>query len=129
MFSDMRAEEDVFEYEVQDDNVSYQPETAYTRQETQLLVHELINSLSEEQRLCILMFHIEGLSISTIASILGCSENTVKSRLNYGRKNIRQKAEELQKKGYKLYNLAPIPFLLYLLRQEERIHFYQNSIP
>ena len=28
-----------------------------------------------------------------------CSENTVKSRLNYGRKNLRVKAEELQKKG------------------------------
>ena len=65
------------------------------------------------------MFHIEGQSISEIAESLGCSENTVKSRLNYGRKNIKGKAEELQKKGYKLYGMAPVPFLLYLLKSEE----------
>lgn len=121
LFSDLESEDENFEYQIEDDNVSYQPETAYTRQETQILVHELIDALSEEQRLCILMFHIEGFSIQTIASTLGCSENTVKSRLNYGRKNIKKKAEELQKKGYKLYSLAPIPLLLYLLRQEETI--------
>lgn len=60
--------------------------------------------------------HIEGRSISEIAETMGCSENTVKSRLNYGRKNIKEKAEALQKKGYKLYGLAPIPLVIYLLR-------------
>ena len=28
------------------------------------------------------------------------------------------KAEMLQKKGYKLYSLAPVPLLLYLLRED-----------
>lgn len=75
--------------------------------------------MSEEQRLCILMFHIEGISISEIARTMDCSENTVKSRLNYGRKNLRMKAEDLQKKGYKLYSVAPLPLFLMLLRSEE----------
>lgn len=122
LFSDIvgEAEEEEFEYQIEDENVQSQPEIAYSQKETQELVRELIASLSEEQRMCILMFHIEGQSISEIAEVLGCSENTVKSRLNYGRKNIKQKAEELQKKGYKLYSFAPIPFLLYLLKSEER---------
>lgn len=123
LFTDIAkdSEEGAFEYQIEDESTKTQPEVAYSQKETQELVHELIGSLSEEQRMCILMFHIEGQSISEIAEVLGCSENTVKSRLNYGRKNIKVQAEELQKKGYKLYTVAPIPFLLYLLKSEEQI--------
>ncbi|NCC45331.1 MAG: sigma-70 family RNA polymerase sigma factor, partial [Clostridia bacterium] len=121
LFSDVAVDEndENFEYQIEDENIDNQPETAYTRQETQELVHELIDSLSEEQRVCILMFHIEGASISEIAETLNCSDNTVKSRLNYGRKNLKAKAEELQKKGYKLYSIAPVTLFLYLLHSEE----------
>ena len=121
LFADVAQDEEgeSFEFQIEDDNLEVQPEKAYTRQETQMLVHELIDGLSEEQRICILMFHIEGLSIHEIAETLGCSENTVKSRLNYGRKNIKDKAEELKKKGYELYSIAPFPLLLFLLRSEE----------
>lgn len=120
LFADIAvdSENEEFEYQIEDDSMEYQPETAYTRQETQKLVYELMDTLSEEQRLCILMFHIEGISIKEIASVLNCSENTVKSRLKYGRDNLKIKAEDLQKKGYKLYSVAPLPLLLYLLRTE-----------
>lgn len=121
LFSDLQNENDegdVFEYNLEDENMSTQPEMACTVQETQDMVHELIDSLSDEQRICVLMFHLEGYSIRDIATILGCSENTVKSRLNYGRKNIKAKAEELQKKGYKLYSYTPMCLLVYLLMAE-----------
>ena len=121
LFSDLQNENDegdVFEYNLEDENMSTQPEMACTVQETQDMVHELIDSLSDEQRVCVLMFHLEGYSIRDIATILGCSENTVKSRLNYGRKNIKAKAEELQKKGYKLYSYTPMCLLVYLLMAE-----------
>ena len=122
LFSDLAVDDEgeAFEYQIEDDDLEVQPELSYTRQETKELVHELIDSLSEEQRLCILMFHIEGIPISEIARAMDCSENTVKSRLNYGRKNLRMKAEDLQKKGYKLYNVAPLPLFLMLLRSEEK---------
>lgn len=122
LFSDLAVDDEgeAFEYQIEDDDLEVQPELSYTRQETKELVHELIDSLSEEQRLCILMFHIEGIPISEIASAMDCSENTVKSRLNYGRKNLRMKAEDLQKKGYKLYSVAPLPLFLMLLRSEEK---------
>lgn len=122
LFSDLAVDEEgeQFEYQIEDDDLEVQPELSYTRQETKELVHELIDSLSEEQRLCVLMFHIEGIPISKIAQAMECSENTVKSRLNYGRKNLRVKAEELQKKGYKLYSVAPLPLFLMLLRSEEK---------
>lgn len=120
LFTDIAVdEEETFTYDIEDENMERQPELSYTRKETEELVHEMINALSEEQRVCILMFEIEGIPIKEIAATLNCSENTVKSRLNYGRKNLKAKAEELQKKGYKLYGIAPLPLLLYLLRMEE----------
>lgn len=120
LFTDVAVDDEgeEFTYDVEDDNPENQPELAYTREETKELVHELMDSLSEEQRMCVLMFHIEGASISEIAEAMNCSENTVKSRLNYGRKNIKVKAEELQKKGYKLYSIAPVLLLVYLLRSD-----------
>lgn len=121
LFSDLQNENDegdVFEYTLEDENMSTQPEMACTVLETQDMVRELIDSLSDEQRICVLMFHLEGYSIKDIATVLNCSENTVKSRLNYGRKNIKAKAEELQKKGYKLYSYTPMALLTYLLMAE-----------
>ena len=100
------------------DNV---PELEYTREETRQLVHELIDSLSDEQRLVVIAFELEGLTTKEIAEQLGCSEATVKSRLRYGRNNIKQKAEELQKKGYKLYSIAPVTLLLLLLQKEQAV--------
>ncbi|HIS80453.1 MAG TPA: sigma-70 family RNA polymerase sigma factor, partial [Candidatus Scatomonas merdavium] len=123
LFSDMGTEEQEEDFEnlIADEDIANQPELSYTRQETQTLVREMIDSLSDEQRICVLMFHIEGESIKDIAAALGCSENTVKSRLNYGRKNLKRKAEELQKKGYKLFGIAPVVLLAMLLQRQETV--------
>lgn len=123
LFSDMGTEEQEEDFEnlIADEEISNQPELSYTRQETQMLVREMIDSLSDEQRVCVLMFHLEGESIRDIAAALGCSENTVKSRLNYGRKNLKRKAEELQKKGYKLFGIAPVVLLVMLLQKQETV--------
>lgn len=124
LFSDIaqdNAEGEPMEFQLVDESEQYQPEVAYSKQETQMLVHEMIDALSDEQRLCILMFYIEGQSVNEIAEALECPKNTVLSRLNYGRKNIKAKAEELQRKGYKIYSVAPIPFLIYLLRTEAKL--------
>ena len=121
LFSEIEGENDegdTYLYDVEDDNIEYQPELNYTRQETQELVREMIGSLSDEQRMCILMFYLDNQSIRDIAQTFSISENTVKSRLNYGRKALKKRAEELEKKGYKLYSTAALPLLLYLLRTE-----------
>ena len=94
-FSDLEGvndEGEAMELQWEDTNVSRQPEMAYTEKETQEMVRTMIDALPEDQRMCILMFHIENISISEIARTMDCSENTVKSRLNYGRKNLKSKA-------------------------------------
>jgi RNA polymerase sigma factor (sigma-70 family) len=122
LFSQLEGENeegDLYEFDIEDDKTEYQPERSYTQKETQELVRELIDSLSDEQRLCILMYHLDDQSIKDIAQTFGISENTVKSRLLYGRKAIKAKAEELQKKGYQLYTVAPAVLFLYLLHSEK----------
>ncbi len=120
-------EDDSFEEQIEDENVSNQPELSYTREETRQMVQELIDSLSDEQRMCILMYHMEDMPIKDIAAALDCSESTVKSRLNYGRKNLKAKAEEMQKKGYNLYSLAPLALLLLLLHTDAQAMYTEPA--
>lgn len=118
LFSEMSAGEDL-EFTFEDDCPSHQPEAVLDRKETARLVKEILDSLSEEQRMVIGMFYYEQMSVREIAETLGCSENTVKSRLNYGRKKVEYQVRQLEKQGVKLYSLAPIPFFLWLLRNWE----------
>ncbi|MBR0171867.1 MAG: sigma-70 family RNA polymerase sigma factor [Lachnospiraceae bacterium] len=104
------------EWETADFRREYQPEHAYTDQETSFLLKEMIDGLSDEQRLCVLMHYVEEQSAQEIAEAAGCSRNTVLSRLNYGRKHLKAKAEELEKKGFKLYGLTGAVLLRRLVK-------------
>lgn len=131
LFTDLEKENDegeIVELLLEDTDTERQPEVAYTEKETQEMVHAMIDSLPDGQRMCILMFHLQEMSIREIAEIMECSENTVKSRLNYGRREIKKQAEQLQKKGYKLYNMAPVSLLLFLLHNEETIFIGTENI-
>lgn len=101
-----------------DDRIETQPELKMDKEETSRLVQEMMADLSEEQRICITMFYADDLSVKEIAESLNVSENTVKSRLNYGRKNIKEKVLELEKKGTKLYGIVPFVFFLMLFKNE-----------
>ena len=102
--------------EIEDDRIKSLPEASMDQKETSRLVREILDALPEDQRIVVGMYYYDQLSVSEIAEELECSENTVKSRLNYGRKKIQGKVLELEKKGTKLYNLAPLPFFIWLLR-------------
>ena len=100
------------------DRIDISPELAIDQQETSRLIREMMANLSDEQRICITMFYMEEMSIKEIADSLGVSENTVKSRLNYGRNKIKDKVLELEKKGTKLYGLMPIAFFVVLFKKD-----------
>lgn len=115
LFSEL-AGEDGMEIEFEDENIGHMPDVLLDQKETSRLIQEIVSGLSDEQQLTIGLFYFEDMPIKSIAEKLGCSENTVKSRLSYGRKNIEKQVLELEKKGTKLYSLAPVPFFLWLLR-------------
>ncbi|MBR1673498.1 MAG: sigma-70 family RNA polymerase sigma factor [Eubacterium sp.] len=123
LFSEMdqvNDEGDVAEYQdtLVEERADFNPEEYYSKKEISDIVNEMIDSLPEEQRICMIMFYLEGQSIEEIAGALECSKGTVGSRLNYGRQKIKAKAEELQKRGYKLYSFSPVVLFAALLRNE-----------
>ena len=117
LFSEMVSKDDE-EIDFQDDRTENLPEAVIDRQETTRLIGEMLQTLSEDQRIVIGMFYYEQMSVKEIAQILGCSENTVKSRLNYGRKKVEAQVLDLEKRGTKLYSLAPTAFLMWLFRMD-----------
>ena len=52
-------------------------------------VTKAVNSLSLKHRVVVVLHELEGLTHAEIASILNCSEGTVRSRLHYARKQLR----------------------------------------
>ena len=52
-------------------------------------VTKAVNSLSLKHRIVVILHELEGLTHAEIASILNCSEGTVRSRLHYARKQLR----------------------------------------
>lgn len=109
--------EDGEEVEFEDEDLSHLPEFAMDRKVTAELVDKILGTLSDEQREVIVMRYYQGMSEQEIAQIQGCSVNTVKSRTLYAKKKIEKAVLELEKKeGIKLHSMAPLPFLLWLLR-------------
>lgn len=94
----------------------YIPDQAMDNTETQRIVHEILQMLPEDQRLCVLMRYYNDMPVNDIAQALEVPAGTVMSRLGYARKKIGSAVEALEKQGVKLFSAAPLSLLIYLLR-------------
>lgn len=102
------------------DNEEFIPESLMQNQEKQRLMREIIDGLTDMQRLCVIAFYYNQLSQEEIAQELGIPVNTVKSHLNRAKMKIKAAVIELdEEKGTKLYSLAP--FMLLLLGAEAEV--------
>ena len=123
LFSEMSDQEETdglsFVESRESTDTDVNPEMAMDEKEVRRLVMEILNQLPEDQRMVVGMFYYEEMPVKDIAETLGVSENTVKSRLVYARKKIKEQVLELEKQGTKLYTVAPFVFFLYLLRRLE----------
>lgn len=86
--------------------------------ETQRLMLGIIDDLPPVQRMTVLFYYYDEMSVGEIAEAMDVSRGTVMSRLNYARKSIKTGVEKLEKQGTKLYGLSPLPLLLFFLRWE-----------
>lgn len=118
VFSDFETEDGYdFGDIVENDNIEFNPDSNIEYEETKKAMEKILHKLPDEQRLVVLMFYFQEMTIKEIAKTLDCSENTVKSRLNYAKKKIKTEVEELEKKGHKLYGIAPLPLFLWFIRK------------
>lgn len=130
VFSDLNPTDDEGSQQIfdpADDSIDSRPDLQMDQKAKQEIIEKIMESLPQEQRLTIYMYYYDQLKISEIAAAMQCSENTVKSRLKYGKDRIRDLVSRMEKtEGIRLHGLAPVPFFLYLLdlvRQEQNTGF------
>lgn len=98
------------------------PDASLDTEELKKIIHEMIDSLPEEQRSAILMRYFEEIPVKDIAEIQGVAEGTVKSRLNYGRKSIKKSVEAYEKQhGVKLHCKGVVPLLIWLFLEYQDV--------
>jgi RNA polymerase sigma factor (sigma-70 family) len=78
------------------------PDAEYQRRETRASVHRMLDKLPRRQREALVLFHVEGLTSAEIGSLLGCPEETIRTRICYGRRTLmkvvrRQRRREEQR--------------------------------
>lgn len=84
------------------------PEHAYERKELHRRLHEAINSLNIHHRLVVMLFYLQGFSLTEIAYILECPVGTVKSRLHHARKILKGKLAEEKAVPREAYDLSSL---------------------
>lgn len=84
------------------------PEHAYERKELHRRLHEAIKSLNIYHRLVVMLFYLQGFSLTEIAYILECPVGTVKSRLHHARKILKGKLAEEKAVPREAYDLSSL---------------------
>lgn len=67
------------------------PQEALEKEEFRIAMRQALNELPWMQKTALVLREIEGYSYEEIARMLGCSVGTVKSRLNRGRRTLKEK--------------------------------------
>lgn len=89
--SSLDDEEDRLDFEanIKNDKAMFEPEANMNYKELQEGIQKVLEELPDNQRLALMMYYFEDMSVSEIADVYGVSGNTVKGYLSYGRKKIK----------------------------------------
>lgn len=101
---------------LESNDIESMPELSMDQKETSKIIREIIEELPEPQKVALIAYYFDHYSVGQIAEMEECSEGTIKSRLNYARKYIKDRVEEKEEsEGYRLHVFA-IPTLLWAIR-------------
>ena len=104
-------EQDYLFEEMESDEAT--PEQTVDKKATADIVKGMIEELPELQRMAVMAFYYDNMKIDDIARVCECSSNTIKSRLNYAKKFLKEKVEAHEKQNrYKLCSISPAIILL-----------------
>lgn len=80
--------------DIQDDEIN-NPESIILNEELCKGVMNVLCELPEYQRISLILFYYNEMSIKEIANVMSCSEGTVKSRLFCGKKHLKDKVDKI----------------------------------
>lgn len=102
-----------------EERTEFLPDESIDQNDLKQTICGMLDALPEEQRAAILMRYYDQISVKDIATIQKVSEGTVKSRLNYGRKSIKESVIEYEKKNnIKLHCRGVVPLLLWFFHED-----------
>ncbi|MBQ3602392.1 MAG: sigma-70 family RNA polymerase sigma factor [Clostridia bacterium] len=116
LFNTEEEEQASQDWQTEEDS-DFIPEESMDNAESRKAIMDIIDSLPEDRRLCVLMHYYDDMGTAQIAKALEISENTVKSHLHLARKSIKKTIEELRRKGATILSAAAIPFFIWMLRR------------
>ena len=116
--SDLNEEELDFEGNIEDERMEFKPDANFNYQELKEGLQGVLDELPEVQRMSIILVHLDGLKVKEAAAALQVPEGTVKSSISIGKQKIKNKIEELRKQNKSFYAVAPMPFLVWMLKEE-----------
>lgn len=97
---------------LEEENTEFIPDMALENAELGRTIRGFVEDLPDSQRAAIMMKYYDELSVKEIAAVQGVSENTVLSRLYYGRNAIKGEVEAYEKKhNVKLHAIPFLPLL------------------
>ena len=97
--NDVLLDEDCegFFEQIESEDISWNPELSAEQKAVGNIVAEIIDELPPLQKVALTAFYYDGMKINEIAQMYDCSSNTIKSRLNYAKKFVREKVETREK--------------------------------
>lgn len=101
-----------------DEDMTFNPEAHADREETIRLIKEIIGNLPEKVSQTVMLYYGGGYKQEDLAGMLGISLPAVKKRLKTGKKMVEEQVLVLEKRGTKLYGMAPIAFFAWLLAND-----------
>ena len=119
-FTDMTMSDDDMEYEPADIESLRKAEDAYTNEERSSILYRILDTLPEEQRTVLVMKYCDNMTLKDISEQLSLPMSTVTGRFSVAKSKVKTAVESLQKReNIRLYNIAPVPFVIWLLQSEE----------
>ena len=117
MFSEMADEEGNIP-EFRDENENVDPEKVAEKDVITKIVKDVLSLLPEDQRDALWMVYGQKITIREMASSLGISENTIKSRLYQGRQKLLARRADFERMGISL-SVIPVSMLVYIAFNED----------
>ena len=113
----LSEDEEYLLQEIEEEDRETLPEDAWDKKETEELIRQAVEQLPPLQRMAVIAYYYDEKKIEEIARDSECSEGTIKSRLNYARKYLKEHLSQKEKEmGVTLHGITG-PILFYALHR------------
>lgn len=104
--------------QIESEDIAWSPEISAEQEAVGNIVAEIIDELPPLQKAALTAFYYDEMKIDQIAQMYDCSSNTIKSRLNYAKKFVRDKVEKKeQQENIRLHSAGGVLIIFLGLHQ------------